>query len=131
MTIRVDDSDKPELYHDSRCEDRWRLGAHDFLEHLPAALRRIHLPLELRAAAIMETSPDRARDDEQRHRGPQSADAARALREGMPAGQDQGRGHADERHELQPVLVVLNQDQLDAGADEPEDEDRKKGPTKW
>jgi len=131
MTIRVNDSDKAELYHDSRCEYWWRLRAHDFLEYLPAGLRRIHFVLELRAAAIMQTSPDSARDDEQRHRRSQGAYASRALRDTVPPRQQQGCGHAYERHELQPVLVVLNQDQFGAGADEPEDEDGKKRPANW
>ena len=131
MTIRVDDSDKAELYHDSGCEHWRRLRAHDFLEHLPACLRGVHFLLKLRAAAIMQTGPDSARDNEQRHRGPQGPNAARALRDTVPHGQDQGRGDAYERHELQPVLVVLNQVQLGTGADEPEDEDGKKRPANW
>ena len=125
MTIRVDDSEQTELYHDSGCEHWRRLRAHDFFEDLPAGLRRIHFPLELRAAAIVQTSPDSARDNEQRHRGLQGADAPGALRDTVPAGQDQGRGHEDERHELEPVLVVLNQHQLGAGAKEPEHQNRE------
>ena len=128
MTIGVDDSDQTELYHDSGCEDRRRLRAHDFREDLPAGLRRIHFPLELRPAAVMQPSSDTARDNEQRHRGLKSADASCALRDTVPAGEDQSRGDTDERHELQPILVMLNQDQLGTGADEPEDEDGKKRP---
>ena len=128
MTIRVDDSDQTELYHDSGCEHWRRLGAHDFLEYLPARLRWIHFLLELRAAAIMQTSPDSARDNEQCHRCPQRTDASRTLRDAVPPGQDQGRGDTYERHELQPVLVVLNQDQLGAGTDKPENKDGKERP---
>ena len=69
-------------------------------------MERIHLALELHVRRVMESDPEHAGEDEQRHRHLEGADAGRPAAQAMPRNHRQGRTHQAEWNQLHGRFIV-------------------------
>jgi len=123
--VCVDEPEQAELGHEAWRQRRRRLGLHHFREQVPSALRRVEFELKRQIASVVQDDSDAARHNQQEHHDAHGAKAGPVRFRGVPREDDEAHCDEAKRHELPTVLVVAEQQELDAGPGETEDQERE------
>lgn len=118
MSPGVEESDESEIHHGSGRQGRHCPGER-LPDQLPPRSCGVHFQFEFDIALVVQIDAHDARGDEQKHACLKNAQDSRVVAKKPDNQNRQAQRHHSQRHDLPRLLIVPQQDQLAAGAQDP------------
>ena len=119
MPPGVEESDESEMHHGSGRQGRHRSGQR-LPDQLPSRSCGVHFQFEFDIALVVQIDAQDARGDEQKHAYLKNAQGSCVVVKKPDSENRQTQSHQSKRHNLPRLLIVAQQDQLAAGAQNPQ-----------